>query len=53
MSAPRAITTRSLPKGRIRYAKDKTTIAAESEIVALSDKTFLMLAVDPVSSLKV
>lgn len=44
---------RSSPKGLTRYAKDKTMIAAESEIVALSDKTFLMLAVDPASSLKV
>lgn len=43
---------RSSPKGLTRYA-NKTMIAAESEIVALSDKTFLMLAVDPASSLKV
>ncbi|MBY5444245.1 esterase-like activity of phytase family protein [Rhizobium leguminosarum] len=35
-----------VPLPVFKDAKDKTTIAAESEIVALSDKTFLMLARD-------
>ncbi|MFS2176539.1 esterase-like activity of phytase family protein [Rhizobium pisi] len=35
-----------VPLPVFKDAKDKTTVAAESEIVALSDKTFLMLSRD-------